>query len=85
MASVERVDDMEEMTRLLEQASVLLQQAVDKGARLRGQGADLRRSVDQQWEAFLGSFVGHLKQKGREQGENLLAGISFTRVLARSK
>lgn len=85
MTGVERVDDMEEMTRLLEQASALLQQAVETGARLRGQGPEARRSVDQKWEAFLGSFVTHLKQKGRERGENLLAGISFSRVLAWSK
>jgi hypothetical protein len=41
--------------------------------------------VDHEWEAFLGSFIRHMKLRGRERGENLLAGISFTRVLAWGK
>lgn len=85
MTGVERVDELQEMHRLLEQASALLRQAVDKAAPLRAQGPEARRLVDREWEAFLGTFVGHLKQKGRERGENLLAGISFSRVLAASK
>jgi hypothetical protein len=77
--------ELDEMNRLLEQASVLLQQAVDVGARLRSQGPEARRAVDHEWEAFLGRFIRHMKLRGRERGENLLAGISFTRVLAWGK
>ncbi|HEY3366986.1 MAG TPA: hypothetical protein VGK74_18190 [Symbiobacteriaceae bacterium] len=77
--------ELDEMTNLLEQASSLLRQAADAGARARSQGPEARRAVDREWEAFLGGFISHLKQKGREQGENLLAGISFSRVLAWGK
>lgn len=41
--------------------------------------------MDQQWENFIADFLGHLKHKGRESNENLLAGISFTRILAKVK
>lgn len=74
-----------EMTRLLAEASHLLEHAVDAGARARDLGPDARRAVDREWEAFLAHFIGHLKQRGRERGENLLAGISFSRILAGGK
>lgn len=85
MAEVYPLSELDEMNQLLAQASALLRQAVDVGARARNQGPDARRAVDREWEAFLGSFISHLKQRGRERGENLLAGISFTRVMAWGK
>lgn len=79
------MSEIQEMNRLLGQASELLRQAVDAGARARDGGPDARRAVDHQWEAFLADFIRHLKAKGRERGENLLAGISFTRVMTGAK
>lgn len=74
-----------EMSRLLREASTLLQQAVIVGADARSYGPDMRRAVDREWEAFLSGFFRHLRQCGRERGENLLAGISFSRVMAAGK
>ena len=85
MTEAQRPSDLDEMNRLLQQAAALLHQAVDAGARARSLSPDARKAVDRQWEQFLGSFVQHLKQKGREQGVNLLSGISFARVLAWGK
>lgn len=70
------------MRHLLEQASDLLRQAVDVGARARSQSPGARQAVDREWEAFLALFLRHLREKGRERGENLLAGISFSRVMS---
>lgn len=85
MAEPQRPPDLAEMNRLLQEASVLLRQAVEAAAAARSLGPDAKKAVDREWEQFLGSFVQHLKQKGRERGENLLAGISFARVLAWGK
>jgi hypothetical protein len=85
MAEAQRPPDLDEMNRLLQQASALLREAVEAGARARSLGPEGRKAVDREWEQFLGSFVQHLKQKGRERGENLLSGISFARVLAWGK
>lgn len=77
--------EIDEMRGLLQQASELLRRAVDAGARARDQAPEARRAVDREWEAFLAGFLGYLRQKGRERGENLLAGISFSRVMAGGK
>lgn len=74
---------LDEMARLLQQATDHLHQAVEVGARTRSQGPEARRAVDQQWENFMVDFLGYLKKVGREHNENLLAGVSFTRILAR--
>lgn len=85
MAEPSSTTRLAEMNRLLQEASTLLQQAVDLGANARGEGPEMRKAVDREWERFLGGFLGHLRQKGRERGENLLGGISFTRVMAGGK
>lgn len=77
--------ELDEMNRLLQQASDLLYRAVDTGARARDRGPEIRKAVDREWEAFLGGFLGHLRRRGRERGENLLAGISFSRILTGRK
>jgi hypothetical protein len=77
--------ELAEMNQLLQQASVLLREAVTVGARARDLGPEARRAVDREWEAFLGGFFRHLKQCGQERGENLLAGISFARVMSASR
>jgi hypothetical protein len=76
---------LEEMNRILQEAAALLQRAVDVGAAARGEGPEATKAVDREWERFLGGFLGYLRQKGRERGENLLAGISFARVMAGGK
>ena len=73
------------MARLLEQASTHLHTAVAVGVRLRSQGPGLRRAVDQQWEHFIAEFLSQLKTRGRETNENLMASLSFSRILAKVK
>lgn len=85
MTGARPASELEEMNRLLGEASALLRQAADAGALARARGPEARRMVDREWETFLGGFLGYLKQKGRERGENLLAGISFARILSWTK
>lgn len=85
MAEPMATSKVDEMNRLLQEASRLLQQAVDAGADARAAGPDARKAVDREWERFLGGFWSYLRQKGRERGENLIAGISFGRIMAGGK
>lgn len=61
---------------------------------LQDAAADLRRAVDlslgldprqreaaaREWEDFLRAFIGHVRTRGRETGENLLSWVSFARI-----
>lgn len=72
---------VEEMNRLLQEACQLLQQAVDVGVSARDEGPEARKAVDREWERFMGTIWTYLRQKGRERGENLIAGVSLARVM----
>lgn len=85
MAERMSVSTVEEMSRLLQDAGHLLQRAVDVGVRARDEGAESRKAVDREWERFIGGLWSYLRQKGRERGENLTAGVSFTRIMMGGK
>lgn len=85
MAERMPVSKVEEMNRLLQEASQILQQAVDVGVMARDEGAESRKAVDREWERFIGGLWAYLRQKGRERGENLIAGVSLTRVMMGGK
>lgn len=67
----------------LAQVAAQLRGAVDRSMVLRAAGPDARHEIDRLWEQFLGDFLAHVKQRGREQGQNLFGGLSFTRIMAR--
>lgn len=85
MAEPVPVSRLEEMNRLLQEATQILQRAVDAGAAARDEGTESRKAVDREWERFLGGVWHYLRQKGRERGENLTAGISFARIMMGGK
>ena len=55
-------------------------EAVDMSIEIRRQSPELKSEVAQVWEEFLGQFFGYIKQKSKEAKDNLLAGISWTRL-----
>lgn len=57
-----------------------LQAAVDLSIELRARSPQQKEEVIKIWEEFLGSFYGYIKQRGRETKDNLLAGVSWTRL-----
>lgn len=57
-----------------------LQVAVDLTIELRSRSPQQKEEVIKIWEEFLGSFFGYIKQRGREAKDNLLAGVSWTRL-----
>lgn len=57
-----------------------LQEAINMSIELRRQSPEIKGEVMKIWEEFLGQFFGYLKRKSKESKDNLLAGISWTRL-----
>jgi hypothetical protein len=57
-----------------------LHEAIDLSIELRGQSSQTKTEVVKLWEEFLGEFFGYIKQRSRESKDNLLAGITWTRL-----
>jgi len=57
-----------------------LHEAVDLSIELRAQSAQDKTEVVKLWEEFLGEFFGYVKKRSQQSKDNLLAGISWTRL-----
>lgn len=57
-----------------------LHKVVDLSIELRAQSPREKAEVIQLWEDFLGQFFGYIRQRSKESKDNLLAGISWTRM-----
>lgn len=74
---------MAEVRALREKISGLtreLRTAVDLSIELRAQSAKDKEEVIKIWEEFLKDFFGYIKQRSKEAKDNLLAGMSWTRL-----
>lgn len=74
---------MEEQTidEHLRQALAHLETAVNQSVAAVLQDQALKRDIGKKWEAFLGEFFGYVRKKGKQNRVNLLAWISFPRLL----
>ncbi|QDR82382.1 hypothetical protein [Sporomusa termitida] len=61
-------------------ASRELNEAIDMSVELRRHSPQTKTEVMKIWEEFLGQFFGYIKKKSKESKDNLLAGISWTRL-----
>lgn len=71
------------MNELAEKLSSLthdLRVAVDLSVTLRAQSSDQKNQVMRLWEEFLANLFGYIKQKSKESKDNLLSGVSWTRI-----
>ncbi len=57
-----------------------LREAVDMTIALRARSPRHKDDAIKIWEEFLGGFFGYIKQRSRESKDNLLAGVSWTRL-----
>lgn len=57
-----------------------LHEAIDMSIELRRQSPEIKGKVMKIWEEFLGQFFGYIKRRSKESRDNLLAGISWTRL-----
>ncbi|CUH97769.1 hypothetical protein P22_3913 [Propionispora sp. 2/2-37] len=57
-----------------------LREAVDVSIELRKQSPEDKEEVIVIWESFLKDFFGYVKQRSKEAKDNLLSGISWTRL-----
>lgn len=57
-----------------------IEQAVELTIKLRAQSPAQKMHAVQLWEKFLGQFFSYLRRRSRESQDNLLAGISWTRL-----
>lgn len=73
--------DVGELEEILQKTSIKVRQAVDTSISIKASGADANQQVAKMWETFLKEFIGYVKQKGRETGQNLFSGISFHKVM----
>ena len=57
-----------------------LHEAIDISIELRRHSPQSKDAVVKIWEEFMGQFFGYIKKKSKESKDNLLAGISWTRL-----
>jgi hypothetical protein len=55
-------------------------EAIDISVELRSQSEKNKGEVSKMWGDFLGGLFGYIKQRSKESKDNLLAGISWTRM-----
>jgi hypothetical protein len=80
MSVPEQQYSMELLGDKLSYLSRELKAAVDLSIKLRAQSAQSQNAVTHLWEEFLGQLFGYIKQRSKESHDNLLAGISWTRM-----
>ncbi len=71
---------MNELAEKLNRLTQDLRVAVDLSVTLRSQSLDQKKQVMKLWEEFLANLFGYIKQKSKESKDNLLSGISWTRM-----
>lgn len=69
--------DMENLRTRLDEAMVLIRQAVDLSAKIKLENPSAWKEVTGIWEAFLGGFWQYIKEQSKKSGQNLLRGISL--------
>lgn len=79
-AGAERQLQVECLAEKLSGLSRELKEAVDISIQLRAQSVQNKNDVARLWEEFLGQLFGYIKQRSKESRDNLLAGISWTRM-----
>lgn len=57
-----------------------LKEAVDLTIEVRRESPQIKHESIRLWEEFLGQFFGYIKYRSKESKDNLLAGISLTRL-----
>lgn len=75
-----KTDQMMTLTTLLRQILRDLRTAIDMTIEVRRQSQQDKNQTIVLWEEFLSSFFGYIKQKSKENKDNLLSGISLTRM-----
>jgi len=73
------VSDLNQLRQSLQKVVGELRAAVNISMELRAGGEQNEKEVARAWEEFLGQFLGYVREKGRETGQNLFEGISFPR------
>jgi hypothetical protein len=64
----------------LHQALAHLEMALDQSVQLIQASESLKKTIGPHWEAFLGEFIGYVRDKGKQSKINLLSFISFPRM-----
>lgn len=72
--------DLDELRTKVGNIAHELREAVDMTIELRAGQPQHKGDSIKIWEEFLGGFFGYIKQRSRESKDNLLAGISWTRL-----
>ena len=73
--------DFLELEKMLQETSKKVREAVDVSVGIKVRCKDSNDQVTKLWEEFLKDFIGYVKEKGRDTGHNLMAGISFNRIM----
>jgi hypothetical protein len=64
----------------LREALSHLERALEQSIQLIQTNESLKKKVGQEWEVFLGKFMGNVREKGKVSKINLLGLISFPRI-----
>ncbi len=72
--------DLNELRAKVDGIAKELREAVDMTLELRAQSPQHKGDAIKVWEDFLAGFFGYIKQRSKEAKDNLLAGVSWTRM-----
>ncbi|MEC9489207.1 MAG: hypothetical protein UMV23_06990 [Halanaerobium sp.] len=73
------MDNQQQLDRLeqrLDKINEALREAIEYSVSIRTD-KQMKRETTDLWKAFMGEFIGDVKKKSRESGDNLLAGFGF--------
>lgn len=68
---------MEELKAKLDKLYLDIKDVVDLTVEIRRRSPQDKKQTALVWQSFLGSFFKYIKQKSKEEKDNLLSGISF--------
>lgn len=71
---------METLLEKIQKVNKELRECIDLTIKIRAESPHNKIAAMKIWEEFLGSFFGYVKQRSKESKDNLLSGMSWTRL-----
>lgn len=76
----ENVANIELLSEKFSQIATELKAAVDLSIVIRRESPESKHETILLWETFLAQLFGYIKQRSKESKDNLLSGVSLTRL-----
>lgn len=73
--------ELNELENKLKNVMRELKECVELSIAIRAESAEARPRIDKYWQLFLSHFLEYVRKREKESGQELLKGISLTKLL----